>query len=236
MEDYKEFLHLEPDPQKIKAVRKAIGVRQEDVARFINVRPSTYSAYEQATRKIPIKVFILIANVLGVDPVNLLKNPVHEKRKEYQKELSKIADSLILKDGKSTIIKDVELTDEVIYVMREKIKTLMDNIDHEDSHLFFKVSSAFFSLFEIYPIFITSNLNIFKETIYKNLFQLSTRDISLFIHAFYFTTNTVEYLKDPDNIFVYYYKNSYILKEAKLSETFIFPPPLIFLEEIREKE
>jgi transcriptional regulator with XRE-family HTH domain len=59
---------------RLKAVRRRAGVNQYQLAEQLGKGQSYVSKYERCERRLDVIEFLDIANVLGVDPVDLIKD------------------------------------------------------------------------------------------------------------------------------------------------------------------
>lgn len=58
----------------LKNVRTELGISQRELARRLNKPPSFINKIEQLERRLDVLEFIVIAQAMGIDPNQLLKN------------------------------------------------------------------------------------------------------------------------------------------------------------------
>lgn len=64
--------HNDLPPLKVRAVRKARGVSQRDLARAVGVAQSTLSRIERGERRVSVDRLVAIARALGVRPSDMM--------------------------------------------------------------------------------------------------------------------------------------------------------------------
>lgn len=64
--DYKTFLRL------LVEARKASGMRQHELAAALDIDQGTISKIERGVRRIDLVEFVEVAEVLGIDPLDLV--------------------------------------------------------------------------------------------------------------------------------------------------------------------
>lgn len=101
--------------KNIEAVRKERRVKQELIAKELGVTQSAYSNYVNRNMDIPFSRLSQIANILGVDVVDIIKYPEHfvpesaqrgcEQCAEKDKIISQMSNYIELLQGKVVLVK-----------------------------------------------------------------------------------------------------------------------------------
>lgn len=68
--------------KNIKEIRKAKNIKSKDLAKKLNIAPSTLSSYENNKNNVSIEMLKKIAQVLNV-PTDLITNGIHKELKKY---------------------------------------------------------------------------------------------------------------------------------------------------------
>lgn len=86
--------------EKIRNIREDKDIKQKDMAKHLNMQPTTYNAYENGKRTISAELLKNICIFLQVSADNLLdlnfENSYHSLTKENTKILDTIKESLLL--------------------------------------------------------------------------------------------------------------------------------------------
>ncbi|MEV4506057.1 helix-turn-helix domain-containing protein [Streptomyces klenkii] len=67
-----ELVEPQGDPQTLKHARKLVGLRQEDIATALQVKPSTYADVENGRQRVPPRWLPLLADALRRSETELL--------------------------------------------------------------------------------------------------------------------------------------------------------------------
>jgi len=59
--------------QNLKILREHHGLTQDDVARFLNINRVVYNGYERGTRTVPLVQLSALADLFGVDEIDLFE-------------------------------------------------------------------------------------------------------------------------------------------------------------------
>lgn len=111
--------------ENLRIARKEKGIKQNEIAQYLNINPKTYNRYENGKSQADYATLIKIANYLNTSVDYLLGRTENKERSQFEPTLDEFEENKKIAQRMGLYDRVPKLTNDEIFLKLEKVEELI---------------------------------------------------------------------------------------------------------------